>query len=101
MIDVSKIRVGDEVTVRATVREVADGTKPIRVSRDPWVGVSDIATHTPKPREFKPGDRVTWGNGLLVYEFIAARNSKAVLWSDEYQWQIHDVSHLRHADESE
>jgi acyl dehydratase len=102
MIDVSKIRVGDEVTVRATVLEVADGIKPIRVKRDPWVEVGEIATHTPAPREFKPGDRVTMGSGCLDLELIAIRDEVACVWDNiSRRFESAIVHRLRHADESE
>lgn len=112
MIDVSKIRVGDEVTVRAKVVDRGTHFSPchdypgeptIRIMVGEWVGSSEIATHTPKPREFKPGDRVTWGKlqGTYVYEFIAQRGDCAVAWNDTFGFSLQPTSDLRHADESE
>lgn len=122
MIDVSKIRVGDEVTVKATVTEVyPDSECPVTVSIKSvsWQICplrEDIATHTPKPREFKPGDRVTWtGNDMHRWKIIAIDGELA--WSkwDGYAGDasptphsphfgkraMHPIQCLRHADESE
>jgi hypothetical protein len=70
-----------------------------------WRGLvlplGSIATHTPAPRAFKPGDLVTWGNGRIDYEFVAARNGLAAVWSVDHGWKINCLSDLRHADESE
>lgn len=108
MVDVSKIKVGDEVTVRGVVADTrhADSTAPVAVSfsgvcHSHWVNSSAIATHTPKPREFKPGDRVTWGSGYVIYELVAIRDGIAATWNKDYGWQPKTLSDLRHADESE
>ena len=102
MIDVAKIRVGDEVTVRARVKQIdSDDDAPIRICGGSWVPLADILTHTPAPREFKPGDRVTWGAGRYVYEFIAQRGSSAIVWDEDYGCFSPLFSNLRHADESE
>jgi hypothetical protein len=110
MIDVSKIRVGDEVTVRAAVDDIrhADSTAPVSVSfngvgHTHWIRASDIATHTPKPRDFKPGDRVTHANhGGLTFNVIAS-NSKGALWvEDAGGWNfVESAALFRHTDESE
>lgn len=64
-VDVSKIKVGDEVTVRATVR-ANDGSDDLPVCAAPvnssstdyewWFRPDDILSHTPKG--FAVGDRV-------------------------------------------
>jgi hypothetical protein len=103
MIDVSKIRVGDEVTVRGKITGcTANGVNVLIGPSPTWAHRHSIATHTPKPREFKPGDRVTWSAGRArVYEFIAQRGPTAILWSPEYGATDPSISSLRHADESE
>ena len=67
----------------------------------PIVSLANIATHTPAPREFKPGDRVTWGSGVRVYEFIAQRGGVAIVWDASYGSASPLLSDLRHVDESE
>ncbi len=121
MIDVSKIRVGDEVTVRVKVTDRVSDTAvaPVRISIFgvvAWVPVDFIATHTPKPRDFNPGDRVTWtGNDMHRWKIIAIDGELA--WSkwDGYagdasptphaphfgKREMHPIQCLRHADESE
>lgn len=105
MIDVSKIRVGDEVTVRGSVSEIDKTSIPFRVlmdsGRTAWFCADEITTHTPKPREFKTGDRVTWGNGAYNAEFVALRGDNAAVWESRYGWKALKISDLRHADESE
>jgi hypothetical protein len=104
MIDVSKIRVGDEGTVRVRFVDIRNGSfrvETLRFGGSMWAFASDLSTHTPKPREFKPGDRVTWGNGSRTYEFLAQRGGTAFLWSNAYGAALPNISELRHADESE
>lgn len=80
MVDVSKIKVGDEVTVRATVAAMDYGTcAPVRIIGGSWIYKDDILVHTPKPREFKPGDMVTWGAGVVAWELVATANGFAFL----------------------
>jgi hypothetical protein len=111
MIDVSKIRVGDEVTVRAkvvevsTASEIAAGSRPVRIMF-PWLDRDEIVSHHPAPREFKPGDKA------IAYDAVS--DSKdicnvlavdgAFAWVRNHRtggrWTA-SVSDLRHADESE
>jgi hypothetical protein len=104
-VDVSKIRVGDEVTVRAKVLRTDAGIQwPIQIATAGvclCVGPDTIATHTPTPREFKPGDRVTWASGVYNFEFVAAREGWAALWGGKLGWDHRPINDLRHADESE
>lgn len=110
MVDLSKIRIGDEVTVRCIVKEIAANDKDLVVvkpSNNPGKYFTDmciskdwIATHTPKPRPFKLGDRVTWGSGRAVYEFIAQRGGVAIVWSHDFGLSDPDISELRHADKN-
>lgn len=108
MIDVSKIRVGDEVTVRAKVVDRGNEFTPrgpfnpvVKIFVGEWVGAEHIEAHHPKHREFKPGDRVTWGNGAYSAEFIALRGDEAAVWESSYGWKTPKISDLHHADESE
>lgn len=105
MIDVSKIRIGDEGTIRVRIIEKnVSGNFKVEVLKYgccTWVFPSDIVTHTPKPREFKPGDRVTWDRGHVIFELIAIRKDNAAVWKEGYGWYIKSVSDLRHAEESE
>ena len=109
MIDISKIRAGDEVTVRCVVKEVVDtelvvvkpSFNPGPFFADMCISKDWIATHTPKPRDFTPGDRVTWGSGVNIYEFIAQRDDVAIVWSAEHGASDPPFYKLRHADERE
>jgi plastocyanin len=126
MIDVSKIRVGDHLDIRMRVTRASvdghdrefcleyDAERRIVVnSRDHG---NLILAHTPAPREFKPGDRVTWvKNDEHIWKIIATHGVSA--WSkwDGYaysdgpdacsphfgKYETHLISDLRHADESE
>lgn len=68
-VDLSKIRPGDEVTVRAVVHETKgpygdDGTYDIRVlpssfTKAQWVNPDAIVSHHPKA--LQPGDRARYG----------------------------------------
>lgn len=63
---------------------------------------SAIVTHTPKQREFKPGDMVTWEGGHAILEFVAERDGFAIMWSKEYEQSYRQpLSKIRHADEAE
>lgn len=55
MIDPTKIRVGDEVTVRAIVAREDGGL--IKLTED-WFNASEIVSHTPAPRPFVVGGKV-------------------------------------------
>lgn len=108
MIDVSKIKVGDEVTVRAKVVDRGNEFTPrgpmptvVKICVGEWVGAEHIEAHHPAPREFKPGDLVTWGTGAYNAEFIALRGDEAAVWESRYGWKTPKISDLRHIDESE
>ena len=109
MIDVSKIRVGDEVTVRAKVVGVYNGpgiaSHPVSVSirslsDDSSIVLSDIATHTPKPRDLKPGEYVTAGSNI---KWRIEHVSGPFAWIVDNRGcnQLEATVNLRHADESE
>jgi hypothetical protein len=76
MVDFSKIQEGDEVTVKVRVLGVAlEGDKAaVQVGFSgmiTWVGDSQIASHTPKPREPKVGDWVKHDTLGWTVEVIA------------------------------
>jgi hypothetical protein len=105
MIDVSKIRVGDEVTVRAKVTIVHhdDPRNPIRLHGGTWVTRGDIFAHHPAPRQFKPGDRVLDNgySGPVAWFIVHVKDGSA--WIDDANGysRIARLHNLRHADESE
>jgi hypothetical protein len=78
----TKYREGDEVTMRGhlTGGSSSSGSFHIElcVGGDPkailpahvWAFPDAFLTHTPKPRPFKVGDRVTWGIGEFGYELV-------------------------------
>ena len=103
MIDVSKIRVGDEVTVRGKVAKIAaDGDIFFESENgaDGWFNRSEIVAHTPKPREFKPGDPV-YANGATKWTVVHVRGLWAWLEDDNGWNRLEILKDLRHADESE
>lgn len=107
----AKFRAGDEVTVRGTIHliDTNDTEMPLSVvvttGKTPiplWVAESAIVTHTPKPREFVPGDMVTWGNGVDIVEFIAAKDGYAIMWHKNFAQVCREpLSDIRHADEAD
>ena len=103
MIDVSKIRVGDKITIYADVMEIDHGSKmPIRIGDNSWVEYSDIATHT--PREFKAGDRVQPINpheGSNTGTILCVDGNEAwVKWDHTNNNYTRGIQGLRHADEA-
>lgn len=100
MIDISKINVGDEVTVKAKVIQIdrKHTAEPVRLNGGSWVLGKDIIAHHPKPREFKPGDRVTAG-GSHPLVLVAMDGSEAWVKTPTGNFTV-DVSDLLHADES-
>jgi hypothetical protein len=107
-IKIEDIRVGDKVALKVGVVTAVRGKDslcPITVDIEGdgnAVALSSIETHTPAPREFKPGDEVRHVDTSFVYVFLARFGGKAVVgrlssdgspcvtWTDE--------SDLRHAD---
>lgn len=76
-VDISKIRVGDKVTLTQSVVDTLDGDR-LRV-RHPtgwfeWVGPELITEHYPKPLEIEAGDTVRqigMGKDLYKVEHVA------------------------------
>ena len=89
-VDISQIKVGDKIAVEMTVTSVdfidndftvwaeAEGpdSEPTAVG---LIRAEHIVSYTPKPVEFKLGDKVTWGHGVSVYEYIAEDSELYVL----------------------
>jgi hypothetical protein len=107
MVDIAKIKAGDRVTVEGVVI----GVKNDVVCFDAGVGgdaarhyahMSGIASHTPAPREFKPGDEVRnveqFKNARL---FIIATFDETAWIRDANNWSmLCPINELRHADPS-
>ena len=101
-IDPTKIRPGDKVTFHeATV--ICASHHRICVKWDDGkqgdIWLSAIATHTPKPREFKRGDFVTWGSGATVWEIEVVRGKMACVVLGDDGISLQPISNLRHADD--
>lgn len=103
MVDLSKIKVGDEVTVRMVVKTVdTDGIFNASSSGGVhgWIDSSEIATHTPAPREFKPGETVYAGSATKWK--IEHVNGFWAWIVDANGWnRLEALENLRHADESD
>jgi hypothetical protein len=93
-IDISKIRPGDEVTVRATVQPVTslsvrftDGDFLVRIPHQPGAAYPGTLTETPvlaeaivshTPKALQPGDRVRCRtDGDREYEVVAGPRTRA------------------------
>lgn len=90
-IDISKIRPGDEVTVRVKVSGPRGGgwaILPLQSPADSFVLTEHIVSHTPK--ELQPGDRVRCRTeGDREYEVVAGPRTRAdgvceyAIWRDD------------------
>lgn len=106
-IDLSKVKDGDKLAFEGVVVAIAFPYRKADVcvkwpcGDTHWVCSADAISHTPAPREFKPGDQVTWGNGSEVYEFREARNGESCLWNKKIGYFYHQPHYapLRHADD--
>lgn len=81
-VDISKIKPGDTVHVRLTVRFVQTshvGVKTMDGLNLPSMKPEDIVSHIPKPHEWKVGDRVTWGTGNVGHVIRGLHAGKAWL----------------------
>ena len=96
MIDLSKIRPGDEVTVRATV--VASEFGPYVWIQGP-IDKLEVVSHTHAPREIKVGDRVTFRDNKLVYEVVHIKDELAWVSNRNNDTFAH-MSNLTHAEDS-
>ena len=86
MIDISKIKPGDKVTLgpfEVTRRDATSGYVSV------WIGGGNcafnddqIAAHHPAPRGFQVGDMVRGGTTYGVIEHVA-RGRARVLWDEE------------------
>jgi len=108
MIDISKMQLGDKVTVHGTIltidrRRDRFGGAGIAI-REQWFTPEKIITHTPAPREFKPGDRVVFDfiiNDKMAGIILCIDNAVAWLkWPNGIRQEC-PISELCHADESE
>jgi len=108
MLDISKIKVGDEVTVRGVVTHKVDMPNPkfglcfSKPQDKSWCNVEAyaIVTHTPAPRAFKPGDTVYAGSSVK-WRIEHLKGHWAWI-EDANKWiRLEALENLRHADESE
>jgi hypothetical protein len=107
-IKLENIRVGDEITLKPMKVIDNDGTDcmPIRATCDGgssnWYELEDIATHTPKPREFKAGDEVRYVKRPNVRYFVIATYGVSAWVRDRNDWTVQiPFAELRHADEAD
>lgn len=100
-IDISKIRPGDEVTVRVKVSGPRGGgwaIHPLQSPADSFVLGNAIVSHTPK--ELQPGDRVKSRFDGAEYEIVAGPRQRkdgvieVALWSDELGFLDARTEHL-------
>ncbi len=111
MVDISKIKVGDKVTVKGKVVSLPHDTgdrsfriEVVGIFPDVFVLPEQIATHTPAQRAFNPGDRVCSPHCSVPtkWTFVAAANRRAFIAHDNGDDVLSvRLSDLRHADESE
>ena len=84
-IDISKIQVGDTVTLgpfEVTRRDATSGYVSVRIGGGNCAfDVDQIASHTPQPRELKVGDGVKWDGSYGTIEHVA-RGKARVLFDD-------------------
>ena len=110
MVDISKIKPGDEVTVRAKVIRAFYNSSVGWIQADvgidvpQMIGTSCILTHTPNPREFKVRDMVRHLSDDSEYEIVGIREGKAAVWRPdggpyEGHWAIWNLCDLSHADD--
>lgn len=105
MIDISKVKPGDKVTMKeGTVIAVRDLGAVYPISIDFGGDASSfspnsIATHTPAPKPLVPGNRVKWGAGPaeMIGEIKAIDGDDAWIKAGDYNYII-SVANLRHAD---
>ncbi len=93
----SEYQVGGEVTIRATIRQVDNGTdEPIRIDHGGWILAKDIVSYTPAPKPFRHGDPVI-ADGTEHYEFIELRDDLAILWSPARRVaQQYHITRIKH-----
>lgn len=98
MVDISKIKEGDEVTGRHTVSHVNHGEVYVALAGGGYVKLPQerLISHTPKSREIKAGDKVTWGTGVYGYEVFAVCNELAWLPGANNSDMTKPLSDLRH-----
>jgi hypothetical protein len=104
MIDVSKIKVGDTLEfVPVKVEQVDARYGKFHVVFPDlgklWFDASRFASHIPAPRPFEKGDRVTWGSGNVVVDFVAEHDGRAVYFCPGSKtYGAEPLANVRHAD---
>ena len=99
-IDISKIKPGDVVTVRAEEIEIWPGALYIKAPTGAkvWMARQDIATHEPAPEPLKIGDVVTVEGGTTSYTITGLHNDAAWL-SFAHTYKSAPVSKLRRVEQ--
>jgi hypothetical protein len=107
-IDLTKIRPGDKLELHkvTVIESYTDSAIKVRFVSNyvTWVFKEDIATHTPKPLPFKPGDRVLHAHyeKWVKFRIVAIDGGEAwiVREDNEATRSLLTATHnLRHADE--
>jgi hypothetical protein len=102
-IDITKIKVGDFVTVRAKVIDKNDvspvdfciALDALQDSACIWVLPSAILSHEPAPEPLKVGDVVTYDISIRRYTIIGLHGEQAWLEYSGAPWCFVNVSQLR------
>lgn len=105
MIDLSKVRVGDQVTFCGEVVDKEECGTQIKVAfcKPPrmwcWIPAAEIIKY--KPRQLQVGDIVTWGAADVNYEIVAIKGNKAILYHCTFRPQIKFLSDLTRVETSD
>jgi hypothetical protein len=102
MIDVSKVKVGDELEFhRVRVTQVDASDVPIKIEwpdgASDWFMKRRFASHIPAPGHFKKGDPVTWGDGSKRATFLMSHGGTAFIAREDDSPGTAELSALRHA----
>jgi hypothetical protein len=101
MIDVSKVKVGDELEFhRVRVVKIDKSSVPFRIEwqcgEEQWFTAHRFARHIPA-RPFEKGDPVTWGNGTPRATFLMSHGGTAFIAHKDDSPGTAELSALRHA----
>jgi hypothetical protein len=102
MIDVSKVKAGDELEFhRVKVVKIDKSSVPFRIEwqcgEEQWFTAHRFARHIPA-RPFEKGDPVTWGDGTPRATFLMSHGGMAFIAHEDDSPGTAELSALRHAD---